>query len=119
VRDIWRAGDDLKPMLPGIDRRQDQAVRIRMSFHRLDVADVDLVPRIADNRDLLGFQAGHRQPVSKLLHRKTGVDKFREPAKWNFHRFMSLGTRNRARHSEASLPLLAVGSSGRRAVFIG
>ncbi len=86
LRDVGRAGDDLKSMLAGIDRRQDQAIRVRVPFHRFDVADVDLVPRIADDRDLLGFQTGHRQAVGELLDRQTGVDEFREPAQRNFHR---------------------------------
>ena len=55
LRDVGSTGYDLKAMLPGIDRRQDQAIRVRVPLHRVDVADVDLVPPIADNRDLLGF----------------------------------------------------------------
>ena len=61
-----------------------------MPFYRFDVADVDLVPRIADNRDLLGFQAGHGQAVGELLDGETGIDVFREPTQRNFHRIRSL-----------------------------
>ena len=46
----WRAGDDPQPMLAGIDRRQDQAIRVGVRLDRFDVTDVDLVPAIADDR---------------------------------------------------------------------
>ena len=67
-----------------------EVTRLRSLHDRLDMTDVDLVPRVADDRDLLGFQTGHRQPVGELLDRKTGVDVFREPPERNFHRNGSL-----------------------------
>ena len=72
-------------MLAGIDRGQPQAVGVRVALDRLDVADKNVRPLLADGCDLFGLQTGHGEAVGELLERQAGVDELVEPAQGDFH----------------------------------
>jgi hypothetical protein len=83
--DVGRASHDPQPVLAGVDGGQHEPVGVGVRLDRLDPADVDLVPAIADNGDLLRFETSHSEPVGQFGRRQSGLDEFLQPPDWNFH----------------------------------